>query len=469
MANHCDGRERRRFCQQGIYFHERSNQIPDEVQQLHDGPLRRHCFPTYAKSAATQAITRLPAPWWLLGDYPQVPYSSEHFSRSSVRIYTHYMAPAARQNAATRYALAVSIAILALLLRKLLAPVLGAQNPYHTAWAAVAFSAWYCGLGPSVLAVLIELAGVWYWFLPPFASIRLTDPRAEFAGMTGFLVFSGFIIGLAESTRRALDRSRVAEEKLRQAHSELEEKVRQRTIQLQEANAGLRELSGRLQQMRDEERRSIARELHDSVGQLLAALNMNIESLQTPAHNLEPAAVRVLTDSSQLLQQITREVRTISYLLHPPLLDLAGLASALRWYADGFSERSKIRVEVEIPEAFRRLSGEMEIAIFRMVQECLTNIHRHSGSDSAQIIVRQEQDHILVQVADTGKGIPLEKQSELASSSRTGIGFRGMRERLRQLGGELDIRSDNQGTVVAATLPLSETDSDPKLPTAASA
>lgn len=376
---------------------------------------------------------------------------------------------AARQNAATRYGLAVLIAILALLLRKLLAPVFGEQNPYHTAWAAVAFSAWYCGLGPSVLTLLIELGGVWYWFLLPFGSVRLANPRAEFAGMTGFLVFSGLVIGLAESARRALERSRIAEEKLRQTHTELEEKVKERTIQLQDANDGLRELSGRLQQMRDEERRNIARELHDSVGQLLAALNMNIEALRNPTNNLGPTAARTLTDSSQLLQQITREVRTISYLLHPPLLDVAGLASALRWYADGFSERSKIKVEIEVPKEFRRLSSEMEIAIFRMVQECLTNVHRHSGSESARIVMRQEQNHILVQVADTGKGISTEKQLELLSSGRTGIGFRGMRERLRQLGGDLDLHSDNHGTVVAATLPLSFADGDSKLPSETSA
>ncbi|PYX35471.1 MAG: hypothetical protein DMG81_18005, partial [Acidobacteria bacterium] len=311
---------------------------------------------------------------------------------------------------AQRYALAILAATVALVLRKLLAPVFGVQNPYHTAWAAVAFSAWYCGLGPALLSVLIELAGVWYFFLPPFNSIQLTNTRAEFAGMLGFLVFSGVIIALAHSARLALHRSHWAEERLRDAHAELEQKVNRRTVQLQEANDSLRELSGTLQQMRDQERRSIARELHDSVGQLLAALSMNLQTLQDTTDELEPAAARAAADSHQLVQQISREVRTISYLLHPPLLDVAGLASAIRWYADGFSERSGIRVEVDIPETFRRLPDEVEIAIFRMVQECLTNIHRHSGSGTAKIVIRQEQDHIRVHVEDAGKGIPLEKQ-----------------------------------------------------------
>jgi signal transduction histidine kinase len=157
-----------------------------------------------------------------------------------------------------------------------------------------------------------------------------------------------------------------------------------------------------------------------------------------------------------MVEQIGREIRTISHLLHPPLLDVAGLASALRWYVDGFSERSHIKVAVDIPEEFGRLSAEMEIAIFRMVQECLTNIHRHSGGTTAAIRVREEDHEIFVEVQDYGNGIPLEKQLELSSSGRTGVGFRGMRERLRQLGGTLEIRSDGSGTVVIAVLPLQD-------------
>jgi len=374
------------------------------------------------------------------------------------------------QTSFRRYGFAFLAAASALILRQLLAPILGQNNPYHTAWAAVAFSAWYCGLGPSILATLVELFGIWYWFLPPFHSVHLANAKTELSGMAGFLVFSGFIIALGESNRRALAKSRWAEEQLRAAHAELEQKVQRRTQQLREANDSLRQLSSRLQQMRDEERRSIARELHDSVGQLLAGLSMNLEILKGQSDKLEPAAAGAVADSAQLVQQITREVRTISYLLHPPLLDIAGLASALRWYADGFAERSHIQVSVEISETFRRLSSEMEIAIFRMVQECLTNIHRHSGSSTAKIVVRQENEQVIVRVEDAGKGIPTEKQVELVSAGRTGIGFRGMRERLRQLGGELDIRSGDRGTVVAATLPLvPDLDRNSNSPQAASA
>src|SRR5580658_2028359 len=355
-----------------------------------------------------------------------------------------------------RYALAILAAIVALWLRQLISPLLGESNPYHTAWAAVFFSAWYCGLGPSIITALISVVGVSYWFLPTAGSFTLRDPKTEISGMLGFLVLSALIIAFGEANRRSLARSQWAEEQLRRAHNELDQKVRERTADLNLANESLRELSGRLQQIRDEERRHISRELHDSVGQLLAALSMNIAVVQHQSDKLDSTGARAVSENAAMVEQISREIRTISHLLHPPLLDAAGLASALRWYVDGFSERSKIKVDVAIPEEFGRLSDEMEIAIFRMVQECLTNIHRHSGGASAAIRVHQEDHRILVEVQDQGKGIPLEKQHELNSSGRTGVGFRGMRERLRQLGGTLEIRSDGAGTTVTATLPLRE-------------
>jgi signal transduction histidine kinase len=369
-------------------------------------------------------------------------------------------------DAMRRYGLAVAAAIFALWFRRQLSPFLGADNPYHTAWAAVVFSAWYCGLGPSIVTTLLSVLGVWYWFVPPFSSFRVEDPKTAISGMVGFLAFSGVIIALGEANRRTLLRSRWTEsqlrkahDELRSAHDELERKVQQRTADLNLANENLGELSSRLQQMRDEERRQISRELHDSIGQLLAALAMNLAVVQRQADNLDSAGARAISENAAMVEQISREIRTISHLLHPPLLDAAGLASALRWYVDGFSERSQIKVELHIPELFRRLSEEMEIAIFRMVQECLTNIHRHSGGNSAAIRVREENHRIVVEVRDAGKGIPLEKQLELSSSGRIGVGFRGMRERVRQLGGTLEIRSDNAGTAVTATLPLAKSTS----------
>jgi signal transduction histidine kinase len=352
-----------------------------------------------------------------------------------------------------RYGAALLAALAALLLRRMLAPVLGVANPYHTAWAAVVFSAWYCGIGPSVLTIVVDLIGVWYWFLPPSGTFELANARVAIAGMIGFIIFSSFIVAFGEAARRSLARSQWAEEQLRIAHSDLEEKIQQRTAELRTANESLRELSNHLQQMRDQERRQIARELHDSVGQMLAALSMNIARVETQAQRLDPGIAAAVEESAGIIAQINKEIRTISHLLHPPLLDAAGLASAVRWYVDGFSERSGIKVDIEIPAEFRRLSDEMEIAIFRMVQECLTNIHRHSGSNTAVIAISEEHQTIVVEVKDAGSGIPLDKQKEM-HSDRGGVGFRGMRERVRQFGGELDVRSGSGGTSVTARLPF---------------
>ena len=218
------------------------------------------------------------------------------------------------------------------------------------------------------------------------------------------------------------------------------------------ANKQQLEFVSRLQTVQDDERKRIARELHDSAGQVLAAMGMNSAIVQSQAHRLDPKGARAVLDNAILLEQVSSEIRTISYLLHPPLLDVAGLASALRWYVDGFSERSNIKVDLQIPDDLGRLPAEIEIAIFRIVQECLTNFHRHSGSATASIRLHQEGANFGIEVQDRGKGIPAEKQRELIEWGRGGVGFGGMRERLRQLGGTLEIQSEGTGTVVCATL-----------------
>jgi signal transduction histidine kinase len=219
-------------------------------------------------------------------------------------------------------------------------------------------------------------------------------------------------------------------------------------------DVSLRNLSARLLQVQDEERRRIAREMHDSVGQLVAAISMNLGAVRKQSDKLDAKGAKAVAETIVLVEEIDRQIRTISHLLHPPLLDEAGLGSALRWYVDGFSERSKISVDLSIPSDFGRLPNDMEIAIFRIVQECLTNIHRHSGSATATISIGAEDSRILVRVQDRGKGIPLERQLELNSTDRTGVGFRGMRERVRQLGGSLEIQSEENGTVIIVTLPF---------------
>jgi signal transduction histidine kinase len=239
------------------------------------------------------------------------------------------------------------------------------------------------------------------------------------------------------------------------AHLELEtsQLVRQ-TEQLREANSSLRELTARLLQVQDDERRRIARELHDSIGQMLAAQAMYLSSVAAEASYLTATAANALKESTDLIDQMSRELRTISYLLHPPLLDEAGLASAIQWFADGFSERSKIRVNLELTPHLGRLSEEFEIALFRIVQECLTNIHRHSGSASATIRLDVLPQGIVLEIRDEGRGISPEAQIKTAAGQSSGVGIRGMRERILQLGGNVEINSSAQGTAIIARLPV---------------
>ncbi|MCU1302062.1 MAG: two-component hybrid sensor and regulator [Candidatus Sulfotelmatobacter sp.] len=261
-------------------------------------------------------------------------------------------------------------------------------------------------------------------------------------------------------TNTNIDEQRQLLQSLSDARDHLEARVQERTTELKTANESLRDLSARLMKVQDEERRRLARELHDSVGQILAAISMNIGVVQAQSHKLDSIAANAVLGNAQLVQQASNEIRTLSHLLHPPLLEIAGLASAIRWYVDGFSERSKIKVDVEIPSSFGRLPDDVELAIFRIVQECLTNIHRHSGSDSATLRIQQDGNRLMIRLQDNGKGITLEKQLELGESSRSGVGLRGMRERLRHLGGTLEISSNGNGTLVCATLVVEKDQAD---------
>jgi PAS domain S-box-containing protein len=216
---------------------------------------------------------------------------------------------------------------------------------------------------------------------------------------------------------------------------------------------GLRAMSARLLHLQDEERRRIARELHDSAGQLLVGLKLNLDLLEKTAGTLPTAANKALDDSVQLVDELSRELRTISHLLHPPLLDEAGLCSAIRWYVEGFSDRSQIAVDLELSPDLGRMPREMETAIFRIVQECLTNIHRHSASPTARIQLSREGHTITLEVSDQGKGLPVDVRTAFGPV-RPGVGIQGMYERMRQLGGKLEVLSDGGGTIIRASLPL---------------
>jgi|SRR5579859_1384099 len=362
------------------------------------------------------------------------------FAASSTRI---------SQKPAAAYLAAFLVIVLALLARLALTPFLADSLPYVTLFPAVVFASWLCGVGPSALVVVLGLLGARFWFIAPMHSLRI-PALPDAIGLLAFAASSSLIIAIGEFVRRNTAA-------LQTAQGELEEKVQERTVALDAANHNLSQLSARLLRLQDEERRRIARELHDSVGQTLAALSMNLSAVGSEIERLSKTA-GLVADSATLVNDMSTDIRTISYLLHPPLLDEAGLSSALTWYIKGFSERSKIEVDLDIPEDFGRLPRDLETAVFRIVQECLTNIHRHADSPVAKVRIAQRDGHIRVEVQDKGKGIPSQERAEIVSSvnGTPGVGIRGMRERLRQLGGTLELSSDGEGkgTLIAARLPI---------------
>jgi PAS domain S-box-containing protein len=473
---------------------------------------------------------------------------------------------------AIQYSLGVLAGFAALLLREVLSPFFAQRNPYHTAWLAVMFSAWYCGVGPAIVTTVISAVGIWYWFLPPYSSFHVSD-SAEVAGLVGFLVFSGIIIAMGESARRSIRQRELAEQELIRTQKRLEDRAKERAAVLEQQTAELieqatlldmandaifaknasgkisywnqgaerlygwtkaealgripgellhsiypiplreieshdtwegeliqttrdgtgivvasrwttlrddqrnptgwmeintditarkraedaaRRLTGRILTLQDDERRRMARGLHDSLGQYLAALKMQLEIV--PATDAEQSAR--LAECIAIVGRCISETRTISHLLHPPLLDEAGFGSAAKWYVEGFGQRSGIAVNLDLPPNFGRLHDEIEIALFRALQEALTNVHKHSCSSAVDVRVSLDADRVQMEVHDNGAGMgPETLRHLLEGAGETGIGIAGMRERARELGGSLHIQSNSKGTLLRLTFPLSN-DSD---------
>ncbi len=278
---------------------------------------------------------------------------------------------------------------------------------------------------------------------------------------------AGNIIGASKIARDISGRKRVerelheSEQRFRALADALDTQVQFRTQELRRRNAEilqqsdlLRDLSGRLMHAQDEERRRIARDLHDSAGQNLAALGMNLSRLEEQAKRDPARLSESIKDAKDLVQNLTQEIRTTSYLLHPPMLEESGLSSALRWYTEGLAERSGLTIELNIPDNLERLAPELELTIFRLVQECLTNIHRHSGSKTAVIRIACEPEKIYAEVQDHGRGMSQERFAEVQSQGiGVGVGIRGMRERVRQSHGELIVDSNALGTKITAIFP----------------
>jgi len=222
-----------------------------------------------------------------------------------------------------------------------------------------------------------------------------------------------------------------------------------------EAEDSLRLLSHRLMRLQDDERRRIARELHDSTGQCLAALRMHLDAVASAVPDMPAAAQKSLGEAGEICRTCATDIRTISYLLHPPLLDEVGLLPALDWYVSGFNERSGVKVTKEITEPAQPLSMELNTALFRIIQEALVNIHKHSGSKEATIRLVTSDGQVILEIGDKGKGIDVLKlENHRAGVRGLGVGLAGMRERVRQLGGDLAIVPANPGTWIKATFPL---------------
>jgi PAS domain S-box-containing protein len=277
---------------------------------------------------------------------------------------------------------------------------------------------------------------------------------------------AGNVEFVAGSTRDITDRKRIeerlrqSEERLRTLAATLENQVQARTKELEARNNEilvqtemLRDLSIRLMETQDEERRHIAREMHDSAGQTISALTIGIARILRATKLSNPSLTPLVEETRALAEELGKEVRTTSYLLHPPMLDEVGLHAALGWYIDGVKQRSGLDVALLLQEQFERPSREIEVIIFRIVQECLTNVHRHSQSKSAQIRIARENSEIVVEVCDEGVGMSPNELDRIRTKG-AGVGLRGMRERVRPFGGTVRIDSKaGAGTRVVVTLP----------------
>jgi signal transduction histidine kinase len=229
------------------------------------------------------------------------------------------------------------------------------------------------------------------------------------------------------------------------ANEQLESKVERRT-------SALRHLSAKLMRLQDEEHRRIARNLHDSLGQYLASVKMNLDLL---GRSETPDKARILSETLESVDQSIAETRTLSFLLHPPMLDEAGFISAARMYTEEFAKRSCIQVKLDFPESADRLPELAEIALFRILQESLTNVHRHSGSSTVEIHLRVLKGQAVFTVRDFGRGMPAELiQDSQTNGNRLGVGLSGMRERVNDLGGKLEIISGRDGTAITVSIPL---------------
>lgn len=332
------------------------------------------------------------------------------------------------------YTVAFLAVLLAVGIRALIYPILGGTGSesstfmaYTTFMVATAFSAWFLGRGPALLTIALGLVVGDFLFSPPAFTLSMFS-RRELAETATYLIActAFFLVGIAKQKRAAV--------------------LQQKNLEIEQANFRLREMSVHLMRAQDEERRRIARELHDSVGQYLGAINMVLAPLVERPTELSANAFESVGQAVEIGRTCANEVRTISHLLYPPLLEEMGLPAAVRWYTEGFANRSGIEVQLDVPDDLERFGPDIEIVLFRILQESLTNVHRHSGSRTARIALGADVREVWLEVKDQGKG--------MKGKNGSGVGTRGMQERIKELAGQLSITSGDAGTIVKAVVPL---------------
>lgn len=331
---------------------------------------------------------------------------------------------------------------------------------------AIMFSTWFGGPRAALAALALALPTYIYYFIPPIFSFAVEIrevPRVIVFGLA-----AGCVVALGAAQRRATESLRDARDdlsrtvrQLRKINQALEAENAERKRAEQALDASVRQLralGARLLHTQDDERRRIARMLHETTAQDLAALKMLLGRLHRTAEGLADSERGALTEGVSLAEQAMSQIRTLSYLLHPPFLDETGLLSALRWHAAGFGERSGIMVALELPESFERLPLDTETALFRIVQESLINIHRHAASATACIRLQADAEALVLEIEDRGHGIPAALLERITSGGGVaGVGIAGMSERIEQLGGRLEVTSRDRGatgTTVRVRLPL---------------
>lgn len=348
------------------------------------------------------------------------------------------------------YGVSLLSVVIATLIRIWLDPILGEGTPFATFTFSIMFAAWYSGMGPALLAMALGFISAAYFFVSPRNSVAMSGLEAQ-TGAALYVIVGIFSIIFAEIMHRAQRRAKVNAAELLRKQADLEHEVRERgAAQLAYVN-----LLRQFVNVQEEERRRISRELHDQCGQELTALTLGLKFLEASV-NENPEAHKRLANLQELVSGIAREVHHLALELRPAALDELGLSSALTNHLETWSSRTGIQVDFETHGLESRLPNEVETAIYRSLQEALTNVAKHTTSKNVSVILTRRDREVLAIVEDEGPGFDIESIIRDAGLIQR-LGLLGMRERIEAVGGRLDIESaPDAGTTIYARVPLIE-------------